>query len=107
MAIRRLAKLRFLVKDAEIIERLSEINCLCIGLNEVITSKNYSFNSFNNCKQLLHKCGKHISIHLYYCAILTCNHTNLDGTEKCIIECFKDNDTDSLIRNTKYYVNGI
>ncbi|CAD8084059.1 unnamed protein product [Paramecium primaurelia] len=107
MAIRRLAKLRFLIKDAESIERLSEINCLCIGLNEVITSKNYTFNSFNDCKQLLYECRKYNSIHLYYCAILTCNHTNLDGTEKCIIDCFKDDDTDSLIKNTKYYVNGI
>jgi sodium/potassium-transporting ATPase subunit alpha len=46
MAIRRLAKLRFLIKDAETIERLSEINCICLGLNEVITTANYSFNSF-------------------------------------------------------------
>jgi len=38
---------------------------------------------------------------------LTCNHPNLDGTEKSIIDCFKDDDTDSLIKNTKYYVNGI
>lgn len=45
MAIRRLAKLRFLIKDAETIER-SEINCICLGLNEVITTANYSFNSF-------------------------------------------------------------
>lgn len=107
MAIRRLAKLRFLIKDAESIERLSEINCLCIGLNEVITSKNYSFDSFNDCKQLSYESNKYNSIYLYYCAILTCNHSNLDGTEKCIIECFKEDDTDNLIKNTKYYVNGI
>lgn len=37
MAIRRLAKLKYLVKDADSIERLSEINCICLGLNEVIT----------------------------------------------------------------------
>ncbi|CAD8152222.1 unnamed protein product [Paramecium octaurelia] len=107
MAIRRLAKLRFLIKDAESIERLSEINCLCIGLNEVITSKNYSFNSFNDGKQLQYECGKRNSIHLYHCAILTCNHGNLDGTEKSIIDCFKEDNTDDLIMNTKYYVNGI
>ena len=45
MAIRRLAKQRFLIKDAESIERLSEINCICIGLNEVITSSTYTVNS--------------------------------------------------------------
>ena len=46
MATRRMAKLNILVKNQETIEKLSEVNCFCLGLNQVITSNKYSFNSF-------------------------------------------------------------
>lgn len=101
MATRRMAKMNLLIKSQEAIEKLSEVNCLCIGLNEVVTSRKHVFHGLFDGEQMLYKVKE--CAQLTRCGMMTCNLNALDGTEKALMKFFKQFD-DPQLQDLQYYV---